>query len=71
LRGGPADEAGILPGDVVLTINNQPVAEAQQAMKLISEQQPDALVRLDGSRQGKPFTVQARVSQRPAVVTTD
>ncbi len=71
LRDGPADEAGILPGDVVLTINNQPVNEAQQAMKLISEQQPDAVVRLDGSRQGKPFTVKARVSQRPAVVATD
>jgi serine protease DegS len=71
LRGGPADTAGILPGDVVLAINNQPVNEAQQAMKLISEQQPDSMVRLDGSRQGKPFTVQARISQRPAASTSD
>ena len=67
LRGGPADTAGILPGDVVLTINNQPVKEAQQAMRVISEQHPDTMVRLEGSRQGKPFTVEAKVSQRPAV----
>jgi serine protease DegS len=71
LRGGPADEAGILPGDVVLTINGQPVNEAQQAMKLISEQHPDATVQLGGARQGKPFTVQAKISQRPAAVEAD
>jgi serine protease DegS len=71
LRGGPADEAGILPGDVVLTINGQSVNEAQQAMKLISEQRPDAMVQLGGSRQGKPFTVQAKISQRPAAVEAD
>jgi serine protease DegS len=71
LRGGPADTAGIQPGDVVLTINDQPVKESQQAMKLISEQTPDAMVRLEGSRQGKPFTVQAKVSQRPAASKTD
>ena len=66
LRGGPADTAGIQPGDVVLAIDDQPVKESQQAMRLISEQSPDTLVRLKGSRQGKPFTVQAKVSQRPA-----
>jgi serine protease DegS len=71
LRGGPADTAGILPGDVVLAINNQPVKEAQQAMRLISEQHPDAMVRLEGTRQGKPFTAQARVSERPAAAATD
>jgi len=40
-------------------------------MKIISDQQPDAVIRLDGSRQGKNFTAQAKVSQRPASVTTD
>ena len=71
LRGGPADEAGILPGDVVLAINKQAVDDARQAMKIISDQHPDDMIRLDGSRQGKGFTAQAKVSQRPASVTTD
>jgi serine protease DegS len=71
LRGGPAETAGIQPGDVVLAINDQPVKEAQQAMRLISEQSPDTLVLLKGSRRGKPFTVQAKVSQRPAAAATD
>jgi serine protease DegS len=71
LRGGPADTAGIQPGDVVLAIDDQPVKESQQAMRLISEQSPDTLVRLKGSRQGKPFTLQAKVSQRPAAAATE
>ena len=66
LRGGPADAAGVLPGDVVLSINDQPINEAQQAMRLISEQHPDTIVRLAGSRQGIPFSLQATISQRPA-----
>jgi serine protease DegS len=67
LRGGPADAAGIEPGDVVLSINDQAVNEAQQAMKLISEQPPETTVRLAGSRQGKPFTTHAKIGQRPSV----
>ena len=67
LRDGPADTAGIQPGDVVLSINDQPINEAQQAMKLISETPPDTLIRLTGSRQGKPFTTQAKIGQRPPV----
>jgi serine protease DegS len=69
LRGGPADTAGIQPGDVVLSINAQPVSEAQEAMKLISEQPPDSIVRLEGSRQGKPFTADAKIGQRPQVTS--
>jgi hypothetical protein len=40
-------------------------------MKIISDQHPDDMIQLDGSRQGKGFTAQAKVSQRPASVTTD
>jgi hypothetical protein len=29
------------------------------------------MVQLEGTRQGKPFTVQAKVSQRPAAVKSD
>jgi serine protease DegS len=71
LRGGPADNAGIEPGDVVLDINNQPVTDARQAMKVISEEHPDTLIELTGARQGRQFTVKARVSQRPAQAVTN
>ncbi len=66
LRDGPADEAGLLPGDVVTSINNTPVANASEAMKAISAQQPNTLIELGGIRKGQAFTVKARVIQRPA-----
>jgi serine protease DegS len=66
LRNGPADEAGLLPGDVVTRINNTPVADASEAMKLISTQQPNTLIELGGIRKGETFNIKARVIQRPA-----
>ncbi len=66
LRNGPADDAGLLPGDVVTRINDTPVANASEAMKIISAQKPDTLIELGGMRQGQPFAVRARVIQRPA-----
>jgi len=65
LRNGPADNAGILPGDVVNSVNGTPVTDANQAMKLISKQKPDTLIELGGIRKGEPFSLKARVIQRP------
>ena len=63
LRGSPADQAD--SGDVVLAINHQVVSDAQEAMLIISGQHPDDILELGGSRQGKMFTVHARVMERP------
>ncbi len=65
LRDGPADKAGILPGDVITAIDDTMVSDARQAMNIISKQLPDTMIRLDGIRQGKRFRTQARVIQRP------
>ena len=65
LRDGPADNAGILPGDVITSINGLEVQDAREAMKAISAQQPDTAIALGGIRNGKPFKVRARVIQRP------
>jgi len=65
LREGPADKAGLLPGDVVTNINGQEVADTSAAMKVISEQQPDTVIVLGGVREAKPFYLKVRVQQRP------
>lgn len=67
LRDGPADNAGLLPGDVVTSIDGVPVADANDAMKKISARMPDTLIELSGIRQGESFSVQARVIQRPVL----
>lgn len=66
LRGGPADDAGMLPGDIVTTINDTPVENSATAMKIISEQHPGTVIALGGIRNGEPYTSRARVIQRPS-----
>ena len=70
LRGGPADDAGLLPGDVVTTVNGQVLSGSQQAMKMISDQTPDTIIELGGTRNGDTFALKARVIQRPRKAVT-
>jgi len=65
LREGPADTAGVLPGDVVTNINGRNVANTSEAMKVISEQKPNTVILLGGIRDSKPVYVKVRVQQRP------
>ena len=65
LRNGPADNAGLLPGDVVISINNTPVTASREAMKIISMQRPDSAITLGVIRDGMALTIKPRVSRRP------
>jgi serine protease DegS len=65
LSDGPADRAGLLPGDIVTTINNVAINNATTAMKAISEQAPGSVIQLGGLREGKTFSLSAKVSERP------
>jgi len=65
LSGGPADKAGLLPGDIITAINDAAVTDATAAMKTISEQAPGSVIRLGGIREGQPFRLSATVSERP------
>jgi serine protease DegS len=65
LRDGPADNAGIEPGDVITSVNGVEMTDAREAMKAISSQRPDTLIELAGIRQGQSFDLKARVIQRP------
>ena len=66
LRDGPADIAGLLPGDVVTAINDETMTDARAAMKIISGQRPDDSIHISGIRQAMPFALKARVAERPA-----
>jgi serine protease DegS len=66
LSDGPADKGGLLPGDIVTSINGTPVADATAAMKIISEQAPGHAILLGGLREGQAFSLSVRVSERPS-----
>jgi serine protease DegS len=70
LRGSPADKAGIKPGDVVQEINGEPVHNARSAVSLIARMGPGTDIRIAGTREGKPFQLQARTGSQPENQTT-
>lgn len=64
-QGGPADAAGIMPGDILLEIDNQQLAGPQQAINLISQLQPGSPINIRLLNGWKEKTVVATISQRP------
>ena len=69
MREGPASKAGLVPSDIVVSINGEKIKETSEAMKAISEQKPGATITLTGYRKDKPFSVQVKIIQRPTRVT--
>ena len=65
LRDGPANNAGLLPGDIVTSINNTRIIDANEAMKLISMQAPGTLITISVIRDGKTHTIKPQISRRP------
>ncbi|MCK5481166.1 MAG: Do family serine endopeptidase [Gammaproteobacteria bacterium] len=69
LRNGPADTAGMLPGDIVTSINNKQVTSSSEAMKIISLQQPGTVISLGVIREGESLTIKSKVNRRPERTT--
>jgi serine protease DegS len=65
VRNGPADEAGLMRGDVITHVNTQAVKDVRAALTLISQARPGTSVTIRGIRQGKNFDVDVTVRQRP------
>jgi serine protease DegQ len=65
LKGGPADKAGIQPGDVLKTINNKPVNNITQLLKQISEVPPGEKIKVTINRKGKNLELEIQVGKRP------
>jgi Do/DeqQ family serine protease len=64
-RSSPAGRAGLEPGDVMLTINGQPVRNSRSMLNQISQLPPGTGARVRVSREGKEVEVQVTVGERP------
>ena len=65
LRDGPADQAGILPGDVLVRIDGKVVRNARSAMSQIAQSGPGTKLQLEGIRDGQAFRTIAVTGNRP------
>ena len=64
-RSGPAAKAGLEPGDVMLTINGQPVKNRRAMLNQISQLPPGSGAKVRVSREGKEVELQVTVGERP------
>ncbi len=62
---GPAAIAGLQPGDVILTIKDEPIRSRQQALLLVAALEPGDEVQLTGWRDRQQFRATLLVAERP------
>jgi serine protease Do len=63
--GGPAEKAGLKPGDVIVALNGRPVVDNYQLTRDVGAIPPGNKVKLDYVREGKPRSVEVAVAPRP------
>jgi len=67
LRGGPADRAGIHPGDVLVAVNGKPVKDSVSLLNLIAALPPGKNAQLRLLREQTEMQALAKVEKRPAM----
>ncbi len=65
LRGGPADKAGVKPGDVLLAIEGKPVLDPQSMLNLVAGLAPGESAKLSLRRGQEPIELAVAVGKRP------
>lgn len=67
LEGGPADQAGIEPGDIITRIDNRVPGSSFDILSIISALPPGTKVKIRGLRGEKILKLEAVVSERPKI----
>jgi serine protease Do len=65
LRTSPAHRAGILPGDVILKWNGQPIDDPAELSLAVVRTEVGSEATVELSRDGRPFEVAVKVGERP------
>ena len=66
LQGGPANAAGIQPGDVVTRVGDRSITDARELVDAVGAVRPGDEVKLGVQRRAEAFDLTLRVAQRPA-----
>ena len=64
-KGGPAAQAGLRPGDVIVSVEGKPTNDPTQLTRAVGQHQPGSTVRLEVFREGKKLDVQVKLAPRP------
>jgi serine protease Do len=65
--GGPADRAGLKPGDIIVTIDGRPVKDGDDLVNEIASRKPGSTIRIGFMRDGKPQDTTITIGDRDKV----
>lgn len=66
LRNGPADRAGVKPGDILTGVDGKSVTDSSSMLNLVAALQPGKIARIQVIRNGKRMDLNVTVGKRPA-----
>jgi len=66
LRGGPADRAGVKPGDILTAVGDKQVTDSSSMLNLVAALQPGTRARVHVVRSGRTMELAITVGRRPA-----
>lgn len=67
LRSGPADRAGIQPGDIVLQVNRRPVEDSSDLLNDIAGLTPGQTIPIEVVHRAQTREVMVRIARRPKI----
>jgi len=67
--GGPAESAGLKPGDVLLKVDDRVIVDAQALQRSVQSLQPGTKVAVTVQRDGKAKQIDVKLGERPAQTT--
>ncbi|BBL33884.1 periplasmic serine endoprotease DegP [Nitrosomonas stercoris] len=65
LKNGPADDAGIKPGDVLVAVNNESISNASEMLNRVAALPPGKVAVLSVFRNGAQLDIQVQIGKRP------
>lgn len=65
LKGGPADKAGMRPGDILLAVEGKPVSDTTDMLNLIAQLTPGNRAKMTVLRKNQEAMVEVLVGKRP------
>lgn len=65
LKGGPADRAGVRPGDILVSVEDKPVTDTTDMLNLIAQLTPGNKAKMTVLRKNQESTIDVLVGKRP------
>ena len=65
LNGGPADKAGVKPGDVLVAIDGKPIVDPQSVLSAVTGIAPGSAAKVKLKRKGQDMELSVTIGRRP------